>query len=153
MTSAQLSRCVAVYSRHFVASRINAPVVVVVFGPFRNNPENNGVDQIVTRPHRLGKLPPSPSSGGATVVDCSTLWPHASTHGRPHIGANGVSCPPGKMDNKLKSENMQKEQFSMFLVYFESTIRAGRCRERRYADHIFCIQIYFRMHHFVVKFC
>jgi len=28
---------------------------------------------------------------------------------------------------------------------------AGRCRERRYANHIF-IQIYFRMHHFVVKF-
>jgi len=27
--SAQLSRCVAVYSRHFVASRINAPFVVV----------------------------------------------------------------------------------------------------------------------------
>jgi len=30
-------------------------------------------------------------------------------------------------------------------------IRPGRCRERRYADHIF-IQIYFRMHHFVVNF-
>ena len=30
-------------------------------------------------------------------------------------------------------------------------IGAGRCRERRYADHTF-IQIYFRMHHFVVKF-
>jgi len=29
--------------------------------------------------------------------------------------------------------------------------RAGRCRERRYANHIF-IQTYFRMHHFVVKF-
>ena len=29
--SAQLSCCVAVYSRHFVASRINAPAVVVVF--------------------------------------------------------------------------------------------------------------------------
>jgi len=31
--SAQLSRCVAVYSRHFVASRIDAPaaVVAVVF--------------------------------------------------------------------------------------------------------------------------
>ena len=27
--SAQLSRCVAVYSRHFVASRINAPAIVV----------------------------------------------------------------------------------------------------------------------------
>jgi len=26
--SAQLSRCVAVYSRHFVVSRINAPAVV-----------------------------------------------------------------------------------------------------------------------------
>jgi len=24
------------------------------------------------------------------------------------------------MDGKLKSENMQKEQFSMFLLYFES---------------------------------
>ena len=46
---------------------------------------------------------------------------------------------------KLKSENMQKEQFS------EWGRGEGRCRERRYADHIF-IQIYFRMHHFVVKF-
>ena len=31
-----------------------------------------------------------------------------------------------------------------------SGVKAG-VRERRYADHIF-IQIYFRMHHFVVKF-
>ena len=38
----------------------------------------------------------------------------------------------------------------MFMLYFER-IMAGRCRERRYADHIY-IQIYFRMHHFVVKF-
>jgi len=29
-------------------------------------------------------------------------------HGRPNIGANRVSWPPGKMDEKLKSENMQK---------------------------------------------
>jgi len=29
LMSAQLSRCVAVYSRHFVAARINAPVAVV----------------------------------------------------------------------------------------------------------------------------
>jgi len=35
--------------------------------------------------------------------------------------------------------------------YILRAIEAGRCRERRYADHIF-IQIYFRMHHFVVKF-
>jgi len=48
------------------------------------------------------------------------------------------------MDEKLKSENMQKRAILI-------AIRAGRCRERRYADHIF-IQIYFRMHNFVVKF-
>jgi len=35
--------------------------------------------------------------------------------------------------------------------YILRAIRAGRCREQRYADHIF-IQICFRMHHFVVKF-
>jgi len=28
--------------------------------------------------------------------------------------------PPGKMDEKLISKNMQKEQFSMFMLYFES---------------------------------
>ena len=38
----------------------------------------------------------------------------------------------------------------MFMLYLKA-IRAGRHRERRYADHIF-IQIYFRMHIFVVKF-
>jgi len=32
----------------------------------------------------------------------------------------GSADPPGKMDGKLKSENMQKEQFSVFLLYFES---------------------------------
>ena len=76
--SAQISRCVAVYSRHFVAPRINAPVVVVVFGPFRNNPENNGVDQIVTRPHRLGKLPPPPPLAAPlslTVPRCGRMHP------------------------------------------------------------------------------
>jgi len=46
----------------------------------------------------------------------------------------------GKLDEKLKTENVQKEQFS-----------ERGCGERRYADHIF-IQIYFRMHHFLVKF-
>jgi len=28
--------------------------------------------------------------------------------------------PPGKMDEKLKSENMQKEQFSMFIFRQQS---------------------------------
>jgi len=51
-----------------------------------------------------------------------------------------------KWMKKINSKNMQKEQF---YENFESN-RAGRCRERRYADHIF-IQIYSRMHHFVVE--
>ena len=76
-----------------------------------------------------------------------TAW---QEHGRPHIGANVVSWPPAKMDEKLKSENMQKNSF-ICLCYILRAIWAGRCRERRYADHIF-IQIHFRMPHFVVKF-
>jgi len=32
----------------------------------------------------------------------------------------GSAAPPWKMDEKLKSENTQKEQFSMFMLYFES---------------------------------
>jgi len=35
----------------------------------------------------------------------------------------GPADPPGKMDEKIKSENMQKkEQFSMFMLYFESNL-------------------------------
>jgi len=61
----------------------------------------------------------------------------------------GSADPPGKMVEKLKSENMQKR--AVFYVYILRAIKAGRCRERRCADHIF-IQIYFRLHHFVVIF-
>ena len=46
---------------------------------------------------------------------------------------------------------MQKNSSLLCLCYILRAIRAGRCREWRYADHIF-IQIYFRVHHFVVKF-
>jgi len=35
-------------------------------------------------------------------------------------GQTGSADPPGKMDEKLISKNMQKEQFSMFMLYFES---------------------------------
>jgi len=52
------------------------------------------------------------------------------------------------MDEKLKSENMQKRAVFYLLL---RAMRAGRCREQCYADHTF-IQIYIRMHHFVVKF-
>ena len=72
-------------------------------------------------------------------------------HGRPHIGANGVSWSLWKNGRKIKKREHAKRAVFLCLYYILRAIRAGRCRERRYADHIF-IQIYFRMHHFVVKF-
>jgi len=35
-------------------------------------------------------------------------------------GQMGLADPPRKMDKKIKNENMQKEQFFMFMLYFES---------------------------------
>ena len=47
---------------------------------------------------------------------------------------------------------MQKRAvFCVYVSYILRAIGAGRCRERRYADHIF-IQIYFRMHHHFDRF-
>jgi len=63
----------------------------------------------------------------------------------------GSADPPGKRDEKLKSENMQIRAVFYDYVIFLRAIRAGRCRERHYADHIL-IQIYLRMHHFIVIF-
>jgi len=34
--------------------------------------------------------------------------PKNTSSWRPHIGANGISGPPGKMDEILKSKNRQK---------------------------------------------
>jgi len=59
----------------------------------------------------------------------------------------GSADPPGKMDEKLKSENMQKTSF----LNGGEGWGEDRIIERRYADHIF-IQIYFRVHHFVARF-
>jgi len=68
-------------------------------------------------------------------------------------GQVGPADPPVKMDEKLKSEKMQKKSSFLCLLYILRAIRAGRCRERRYAEYrpIF-IQVYFRLHRFVVKF-
>ena len=57
-------------------------------------------------------------------------------HGRPHIGANGASWPPGIMGEKLKKRKRAKSSF-LCLCYILRAIRAGSCRERRYADHKF----------------
>jgi len=62
-------------------------------------------------------------------------------HGRPHIGANGVKWKNGW---KIKKQKHAKKCRFLCLCYILRAIRAGRCRERRYADHIF-IQIYFSM--------
>jgi len=52
---------------------------------------------------------------------------------------------------KIKKRKHAKNSSVLCLCYILRAIGAGRRRERRYADHIF-IQIYFRMHRFVVKF-
>jgi len=59
--------------------------------------------------------------------------------------------PPWKNGWKIKKRKHAKKSSFLCLCYILRATRAGRCREWRYADHIF-IQIYFRMHHFVVKF-
>jgi len=57
--------------------------------------------------------------------------------------------PPGKMDEKLKSVNMQKEQFSMFVIFLEQSGQAvvenGAMLTTylfRYTDAPFCSQIF-----------
>ena len=66
------------------------------------------------------------------------------------LGQTGSADPLEKWMRNYKAKTCKKSSF-LCLCYILRAIRAGRCREWRYADHIF-IQIYFRMHHFVVKF-
>jgi len=61
----------------------------------------------------------------------------------------GSADSPGKMDEKLKSENMQKR--AVFCMVSEGKVIRVMTGWSSYSDHIF-IQIYFRMHHFVVTF-
>ena len=66
-------------------------------------------------------------------------------------GQMGSADLPEKWTKNKKAKNMHKKSSFLRLCYILRAIRAGRCRERRYADHTF-IQIYCRMHHSVVKF-
>ena len=59
------------------------------------------------------------------IITPSSSSSHRVNASRPYRGPwasaqMGSADPPGKMHKKLKSENMQKEQFSMFMLYFES---------------------------------
>jgi len=73
-----------------------------------------------------------------------------AAHRRPHVRVKGSTDP---LENvwKIRKRKHAKNSSFLCLCYILRAIRTGRCRERRYADHIF-IQIYFRMHHCVVKF-
>jgi len=70
------------------------------------------------------------------------------SHAAMGVRIEGQMGSADPLEKGMKSENMQKNSSLLNIL---RAIRAGRCRERRYADHIL-IQIYFRMHHFVVKF-
>ena len=96
-----------------------------------------------TRDHNSVKSEP--------IADSEWKKINSVNHGRPHIGANGVNWPPPmekSMKNLKKREHAKKSSFVNIL----RVIRACSCRQRRYADHIIFIQIYFRTHHFVVTF-
>ena len=66
-------------------------------------------------------------------------------------GQVGGQLTPWKNGWKLKKRKYAKKSSFLCLCYILRAIMAGMCRERRYADHIF-IQMYFRIHHFAVKF-
>ena len=59
------------------------------------------------------------------VCCCGPMLGHRNGMGtgHPHVGANGVSWPPGEMDEKLKSDNMQKR--AVFWIYWEQSGQAG----------------------------
>jgi len=54
------------------------------------------------------------------ILACVSLRQLILSWASAHRGKWGQLTPPGKMDEKLKSQKMQKEQFSVFMLYFES---------------------------------
>ena len=73
-------------------------------------------------------------------------WTWASAHGVKW----GQLTPPGKMDEKLKSEYMQKR--AVFYVYVIFGQQSGQACVENGAMLTTYLFIYFRMHHFVVNF-
>ena len=85
----------------------------------------------------------------ATASTEHSVWKERFTteHGRRHIGANGVNWPC-KMDENLKSENMQ--DMSSFLGTGARKDRSGRS-PRTENSGVPASHLDFRMHHFKVK--
>ena len=104
----------------------------------------------VSRPCRVYETVWCPS---VCLSVCPSMGPQQQTcsPGPLHIGANGVSWHPWKNGWKIKKRKHAKKSSFLCLCYILRATRAGRCRERRYADHVF-IPMYFRMHRFIVKF-
>jgi len=64
---------------------------------------------------------PKPQPHVAAVLPVPDNLQQLNQHLRSsQVRVTSADPPPGKMDEKLKSKNMQKEQFSMFMLYFES---------------------------------
>ena len=98
--------------------------------------------------HKTKQSAPTHTRASSSCVHAEYTQTHVKLHGRLHIRAKGVSW---KNRWKIKKRKHAKKSSFLCLGYILRAIRAGRCRERRYTNDIF-IQIYFRMHHFVVKF-
>ena len=57
---------------------------------------------------------------------CEHPQSNSRIYGRPHIWANEVSWPPGKIYEKLNSENMQKRAvFYVYVIFWEQSWQAG----------------------------
>ena len=62
-------------------------------------------------------LPAVPSAGRTDARKRSRLHEFNRQHGRPHTGQIGSADHPGKMDEKLKSENMQNKSSFLCLCF------------------------------------
>jgi len=86
----------------------------------------------------------------AVWIGCKNKQLQHLTRASAHSGKRGQLTPWKNWWKLKKREHAKKNSFLCLCCILRAVI-SGRCKERRYADHIF-IQIYFRMHHFVVKF-
>jgi len=113
--------------------------------PHHVRPQSHTRQRCFLSRHMTGHLPPP-----VKVRVIKVTW-QLGTWASAHRGKWGQLTPLEKNEWKIKKRKHAKKSSFLCLCYILRADRAGRCRERRCADHIF-IQIYFRMHYFVVKF-
>jgi len=91
------------------------------------------------------------SISGVSQIPRALSYTTACTWASAHGGKWDQLTSPWKNGWKIKKRKHAKKSSFLCLYYTLRALRAGRCNKGRYADDIF-IQIYFRMHHFVVTF-